>query len=141
MRMQLVCQRFLACARCKLWWMTPEWGSRALHIPPETQFALFQTAAGGPYIIALPLIDNQTYRGTLRGPKRWALCLLLSILASVTYWGSRGWKHGHSQKQAPHRAYRYMCSSAGTAGQQGNGHCSEDRVQASARDDNQWGAS
>ena len=86
--MQLICQRFLACARCKLWWMTPEWGSRALHIPPETQFALFQTAAGGPYTIALPLIDNQTYRGTLRGPKRCALCLLLATLASASYWGS-----------------------------------------------------
>ena len=79
--MQLICQRFLACARCKLWWMTPEWGSRALHIPPETQFALFQTADGGPYIIALPLIDTQTYRGTLRGPKRWALYLLFPLIA------------------------------------------------------------
>ena len=68
--LQLTCQRFLACARCKLWWMTPEWGSRALHIPPETQFMLFQTADDGPYVIALPLIDNQTFRHTLRGPKR-----------------------------------------------------------------------
>jgi raffinose synthase len=50
--------------------MTPEWGSRALEIPPETQFMLFQTADDGPYVIALPLIDNQTYRHTLRGPKR-----------------------------------------------------------------------
>ena len=82
-RMQLVCQRFLACARCKLWWMTPEWGSRALHIPPETQFALLQTADGGPYIIALPLIDNQTFRSTLRGPKRWALCLWQSLVSSL----------------------------------------------------------
>ena len=88
--MQLVCQRFLACARCKLWWMTPEWGSRALHIPPETQFALFQTAAGGPYIIALPLIDNQTFRGTLRGPKRWWPCLLHSLISNLASRGGLG---------------------------------------------------
>ena len=53
-----------------LWWMTPEWGSRALQIPPETQFMLFKTADDGPYVIALPLIDDQTFRHTLRGPKR-----------------------------------------------------------------------
>lgn len=68
--LQLVCQRFLACARCKLWWMTPEWGIRALHIPPETQFMLIQVSEDGPYVIALPLIDSQTFRSTLRGPKR-----------------------------------------------------------------------
>ncbi|CAL8470414.1 g9956 [Coccomyxa elongata] len=62
--------RFLACARCKLWWMTPEWGSRALDIPPETQFLLLEVEEGGPYAIALPLIDKHTFRGTLRGPKR-----------------------------------------------------------------------
>lgn len=68
---QLLSRRFLACARCKLWWMTPEWGSRALDIPPETQFLLLEVEEGGPYAIALPLIDNQTFRGTLRGPRRW----------------------------------------------------------------------
>lgn len=68
---QLRSRRFLACARCKLWWMTPEWGSRALDIPPETQFLLLEVEEGGPYAIALPLIDNQTFRGTLRGPRRW----------------------------------------------------------------------
>ena len=31
---------------------------------------LLQTADDGPYVIALPLIDNQTFRQTLRGPKR-----------------------------------------------------------------------
>ncbi|EIE27114.1 raffinose synthase [Coccomyxa subellipsoidea C-169] len=50
--------------------MTPEWGRRALDIPPETQFLLLEVEEGGPYAIALPLIDNQTFRGTLRGPRR-----------------------------------------------------------------------
>jgi raffinose synthase len=50
--------------------MTPEWGSRALQVPPETQFLLLELAEGGPYAIALPLIDNNTFRGTLRHPKR-----------------------------------------------------------------------
>ena len=70
--MQLRCRRFLACARCKLWWMTPEWGQRAQQVPPETQFMLVELAEGGPYAIVLPLIDNNTFRGTLRGPKRCA---------------------------------------------------------------------
>lgn len=39
---RLGCKRFLACARQKLWWMNPEWGSSAAEIPNETQFLLFQ---------------------------------------------------------------------------------------------------
>lgn len=64
--LQLNCRRFLACARCKLWWMTPEWGSSAYEVPPETQFLLLELAEGGPYAVLLPLIDNNTFRATLR---------------------------------------------------------------------------
>lgn len=35
--LQLHCQRWLCCARNKLWWMTPEWGKTARELPPETQ--------------------------------------------------------------------------------------------------------
>ena len=77
--LQLRCARWLACARCKLWWMTPEWGTRARQVPPETQFMLLEVAEGGPYVIALPLIDNNTFRGTLRGPKRCALFFVISL--------------------------------------------------------------
>ena len=67
----------LACARCKLWWMTPEWRTSTLELPPETQFLLVDlkasgtgngSAAGGhkeAYAIILPLIDGD-YRTTLR---------------------------------------------------------------------------
>lgn len=65
---QLKCRRFLAAARCKLWWMTPEWGVQANDLPPETQFLLLELEEGGPYAIVLPLIDEDTFRGTLRPP-------------------------------------------------------------------------
>jgi len=62
-------QRFLAAARKKLWWMTPEWGSESGVLPPETQFLLLELEHGGPYAALLPLIDGNTFRGTLRPPK------------------------------------------------------------------------
>ena len=74
--MQLNCNRLLACARCKLWWMTPSWGTKAGDLPPETQFVLVELAKGGPYAVLLPLIDQDTYRATLRPSTR---CLLSHI--------------------------------------------------------------
>ncbi|KAK9838974.1 hypothetical protein WJX74_007030 [Apatococcus lobatus] len=65
---QLRCERFLAAARCKLWWMTPEWGTRAAHLPPETQFLLLKLPEDC-YAIVLPLIAGNTYRSTLRPPR------------------------------------------------------------------------
>jgi len=75
----------LACARCKLWWMTPEWRTSTLALPPETQFLLVDlghgecggtangASAGGhsqeAYAIILPLIDGD-FRTTLRAG-RW----------------------------------------------------------------------
>jgi raffinose synthase len=55
----------LACARNKLWWMTPEWGSRGDQLPPETQFLLLELEEPGLYGLVLPLIDGD-FRGTLR---------------------------------------------------------------------------
>eukprot|EP00798_Chlamydomonas_sp_ICE-L_P015607 gene15607-21712_t len=61
--------RMLAIARCKLWWMTPEWMDSTLSIPAETQFLLVDLSppgneGEGPYAIMLPLIDHN-FRGTL----------------------------------------------------------------------------
>ncbi|KAF8055925.1 RFS2 [Scenedesmus sp. PABB004] len=71
---QLKFTRFLACARNKLWWMTPEWGSSGGALPPETQFLLLELEAGAggeqAYGLVLPLIDGD-FRATLR-PNRWA---------------------------------------------------------------------
>eukprot|EP00200_Dunaliella_tertiolecta_P005843 CAMPEP_0202343484 /NCGR_PEP_ID=MMETSP1126-20121109/3581_1 /ASSEMBLY_ACC=CAM_ASM_000457 /TAXON_ID=3047 /ORGANISM="Dunaliella tertiolecta, Strain CCMP1320" /LENGTH=1166 /DNA_ID=CAMNT_0048934551 /DNA_START=372 /DNA_END=3872 /DNA_ORIENTATION=- len=63
--------RMLMSARCKLWWMTPEWRSSTLQIPPETQFLLVELGppGAGPYALILPLIDGD-FRGTLRSPAR-----------------------------------------------------------------------
>jgi hypothetical protein len=62
----LRCQRFLSCARNKLWWMTPEWGTEAAQLPGETQFLLVELSEGGPYGLLLPLIADDTFRATLR---------------------------------------------------------------------------
>ncbi|KAF5843132.1 raffinose synthase or seed imbibition protein Sip1-domain-containing protein [Dunaliella salina] len=63
--------RMLMSARCKLWWMTPEWRTSTLQIPPETQFLLVELGppGAGPYALVLPLIDGD-FRGTLRSPVR-----------------------------------------------------------------------
>ena len=62
-------RRWLACARNKLWWMTPEWGTSARELPPETQFLLAELEGGAGYAALLPLIDGGSFRGTLRGPR------------------------------------------------------------------------
>lgn len=69
--LQLKFSSYLACARNKLWWMTPEWGSSLHTLPPETQFLLLQldesSSSSGEqrYALLLPLIDGD-FRGTLR---------------------------------------------------------------------------
>ncbi|KAL4423582.1 hypothetical protein ABPG77_004622 [Micractinium sp. CCAP 211/92] len=64
----LHCKRWLCCARNKLWWMTPEWGKSARELPPETQFLLAELEDGS-YATILPLISQDTFRGTLRPPR------------------------------------------------------------------------
>ena len=49
--------------------MTPEWGNTASDLPPETQFLLVEVEEGGPYAVLLPLIESNTFRGTLRPPR------------------------------------------------------------------------
>jgi len=72
----LRCKRFLACARVKLWWMQPHWGTRGEDVPPETQFLLLELGQDGPYAIIMPLLcdspaadggDDVTFRASLRG--------------------------------------------------------------------------
>ena len=56
--------------------MTPEWGTRAADLPPETQFFVADlgppgaapgAAAAGPYVALMPLLANgRTFRATLR---------------------------------------------------------------------------
>jgi len=66
---KLCCERFISSARCKLWWMAPEWGRTPSDLSPETQFLLVEMQEGGPYAILLPLIDRDIFRATLRPPK------------------------------------------------------------------------
>lgn len=58
-------KRFLACARNKLWWMTPEWRTSTQNMPPETQYILLELEDDGPYAVLLPLIDD-SFRATIR---------------------------------------------------------------------------
>jgi len=62
---------FLCCARNKIYWMTPEWGTKASQIPPETQFFLADLGppgtSEGPYVALMPLLAaGRTFRATLR---------------------------------------------------------------------------
>lgn len=82
--LQLKSKRCLACARCKLWWMTPEWGNTAADLPPETQFLLVEVEEGGPYAVLLPLIDSDTFRGTLRPPRCASPFCMQSVLYKFT---------------------------------------------------------
>ena len=64
---------FLCCSRNKIYWMTPEWGTRSSDLPPETQFVLAQlrsvNASSTPTFVCLvPLIDSGAFRATLRPP-------------------------------------------------------------------------
>ncbi|CAJ1430464.1 unnamed protein product [Effrenium voratum] len=61
-------QAWLAAARCKLWWMTPEWGSFSDPIPTETQMLLVRLAMEpeeqGTYVFILPLVTEH-FRSSL----------------------------------------------------------------------------
>ena len=74
---RLRCDRFLAAARCKLWWMTPTWGvggdglvnassSTESGVPAETQFAVFELDGGATHVAAVPIICDG-FRCTLSG--------------------------------------------------------------------------
>lgn len=86
---KLNCTNWLACARIKLFWMAPAWGSAASELPPETQFLLVQLAAGGPYAVLLPLIDSGTFRATLRPPRCDNFCSIDCPRNGYgTFWGA-----------------------------------------------------
>lgn len=63
--------RWMAGARCKLWWMTPAWGAAADPIPTETQFLLARCELGdvpdveAPFVFFLPLVTG-SFRSTLQ---------------------------------------------------------------------------
>ena len=80
---KLCCERFISSARCKLWWMTPEWGRTAKDLSPETQFLLVEMREGGPYAVVLPLIDSDIFRATLRPPKSVPHLMTLNDLNDV----------------------------------------------------------
>lgn len=63
--------RWLSCARQKLWWMSPDVGSRDDVIPPETQFFLADVGEG-MYVLVLPLVGN-SFRTALWGAEKGAI--------------------------------------------------------------------
>lgn len=58
----------MACARNKLWWMTPEWGSTLHTLPTETQFLLLEHGVQGCYSVILPLLCGD-FRATLKADR------------------------------------------------------------------------
>ncbi|KAL4457908.1 hypothetical protein ABPG75_012773 [Micractinium tetrahymenae] len=65
---KLHCRRFLALARCKLYWMSPAWGASPQEVPVETQLLLFELKDGSGYGLLAPLIDKDSFRASLRPP-------------------------------------------------------------------------
>ena len=63
----LECERLLAGARTKRWWMGPAFGERAADVPPETQFLLCELSSNA-YALMLPLV-RAPLRCTLDGSK------------------------------------------------------------------------
>lgn len=55
---------FVALSRAKLYWLVPAWGCTSADIPVETQFLLLDLS--GWYAVFLPLIDSNTFTGSLR---------------------------------------------------------------------------
>ena len=72
----MACTKFVASARCKLWWMTPAWGSSGEDVPAETQFLLMELEDGAGFACALPTSGN-IFRSTLEGTSRGELNLIV----------------------------------------------------------------
>ncbi|MEW5305191.1 MAG: hypothetical protein WDW36_007751 [Sanguina aurantia] len=58
---QVKFSRALACSRCKVWWMGPQWFSSTTKTPPATQFLLLELKPGGPYALMLPLVCGASH--------------------------------------------------------------------------------
>jgi hypothetical protein len=73
----LLCTRFCALARVKLYWMTPAWSGpipqgvpAASLLPVETQLLLIEIDNGKEFAVALPLIHDVKFRGSIRPPEK-----------------------------------------------------------------------
>ena len=64
---ELSCERLLAGARTKRWWMGPAFGAGAADLPAETQFCLVRLADDA-YAVLLPLVSGH-HRCTLRAAR------------------------------------------------------------------------
>ena len=64
---ELSCERLLAGARTKRWWMGPAFGAGAADLPAETQFCLVRLAEDA-YAVLLPLVSGH-HRCTLRAAR------------------------------------------------------------------------
>lgn len=63
--LQVVAKHFLASARNKIWWMTPEFSKDIASLPAEVQFLMMELTTG-TYVVICPLISNNTFRATLQ---------------------------------------------------------------------------
>ena len=69
---KLRCSRLLAAARVTRYWMGPAFGTRAHHVPHDTQFLLLELAPDGPYAVLLPLTGNGMRASLHGGASPWA---------------------------------------------------------------------
>ena len=63
-----VVSAFMCTARCKLWWMSPQWGRElGRDLPAETQYLVLELNEGKDgYVCVLPL-TGERFRATLSG--------------------------------------------------------------------------
>ena len=87
--------RFMANARCKLWWMTPTWGaSECGSIPPETQFLLLEMGGGEVETSVEP--SGKTLRGKKERPAEPAEASYVAVFPLISADGFRATLSGHA---------------------------------------------
>lgn len=86
--------------------MSPEWGTSAQDLPPETQFMLLELAPKGPYAVLLPLIDSGKFRATLRPPRRVSSQRPVNNAGGLSFagveWVEEGRRHTHVLRSSVH---------------------------------------
>ena len=113
--------RFVANARCKLWWMTPTWGtSECGSIPPETQFLLLEMRTselgeGGATgrTSAETSVDASGRRLREKRSERSAATTYVAALPLISADGFRATLSGHALDAKTARAQRHGTETRG----------------------------
>ena len=86
-------------------------GQHSSRLAPETQFLLVAVEEGGPYAVLLPLIDSNTFRGTLRPPRCASLVHMqvADLQSSITYSVMVPLCQSSTMQNKPHVCMQAVC--------------------------------